>query len=563
MSACPICGKPVDALRARNVKVRGIQVVAYCSPECLAQAGDSTAVAVPAKPSVAPDSGPVIEIRYEPASGVVTSAKDERTPKPELIKPEAKADDKKADKKADDKKADKKADDKKAEKKADDKKVEKKTEDKPKPVLRIVEEAGAAPRSITPPTGAPIQKIEPEKVSPKKLATDQLEPGKRRLTRETLKRDNSNVDQAEDWLDDEPANAADARPGTELESEKGGTKRALLVLLVIGLLAAGGVILYKFVLNKSTASPKTSTGSLGTTPDSNPGAGSDPGSGSQAQRVVGPAVPEPPEDKRTPLQRSTEVLNHWLAAKDSPRVQRVAAAALSRTQDKVAIERLATALQTDKIEEAGRLDVAYALARAGDKRGVDAIMAMVAAPRRDDKLTVGRMLVQLGDTRAVTALSPYLELTQHKLGAAEWLARLQEPRAIKALEQIRADEKSTADDKARAAIALTHAGKAGFTDELHALLADPRFNWFAAEALASKRDEAARPVLVKLLDVTSLRVGAARSLRLLSPQGKHDAEVKLLLAALDDPNKQRDMEQVSIAEAILLLVGEPAWVERQ
>jgi len=68
MSACPTCGKPVDALRARNVKVRGIQVVAYCSPECLAAAGESSSTAVPTESGgipaqtkqVAPDSGPVI-----------------------------------------------------------------------------------------------------------------------------------------------------------------------------------------------------------------------------------------------------------------------------------------------------------------------------------------------------------------------------------------------------------------------------------------------------------------------------------------------------------------------
>ncbi len=568
MSACPICGKPVDALRARNVKVRGIQVVAYCSPECLAQAADSAAI--PAPKQVAPDSGPVIEIRYEPASGVVTSAKDERKPEPELIKLEKKSDEKKKDKKAD--KKDRKAESQKADdQKADDKKPDDKKADdaQPRPVFKIIEEAGGTPRSVTPPKGAPILLKKPvEAVSPAKLsdAEAKLEPGKRRLTRETLKRDNSNVDQAEDWLDDEPANVAAERSGTEVEGEVrgGGRNRALLILVLLAIIGAGVVIAVKFLGGKSTAAVKQGTGAMGSATTTTP-AEAAPGS-ARATRVVGPTQPAESaeqEDKRPPLARATEVLKHWLAAKDSPRVQRLAAAALSRTGDKDAIERLAIALQKDTLEDAGRHDVAYALARAKDKRGLDAMTAAIAAPRRDDKLTVGRLLVQLGDTRAVTALTPYLELPQHKLGAAEWLARLNEPRAIKVLEQIRADDKATPDDKARTAIALTLAGKSGFSDELHALLEDPRWNWFAAEALATKRDDVARPVLVKLLEVTSLRVGAARSLRVLAPERTYDAELKTLIAALDNPDKQKDTEQLTIAEAILLLAGPPAWAEHQ
>lgn len=565
MNACPICGKPVDALRARNVKVRGIQVVAYCSPECLAQAADSAGV--PAPKQVAPESGPVIEISYEPVSGVVTSAKDERTPTPELIKLDDK---KKSDKKAD-KKSDKKADKKAEAKKPDDKKpdvVDDKSE--PRPVFKILEEAGGTARSVTPPKGALIQpalldnrSTSAEKVSPAKLSD--AAPGKRRLTRETLERDNKNVDQAEDWLADEPANVHGVRSGTEVEGavRGGGGKRALLILVLIAIIGAGVVLAVKFLGGRSDA-VKQGTGTIGSATSSQPDA-TEAGS-ARATRVVGPSQPieaVEPDDKRPPLARATEVLKHWLAAKDSPRVQRLAAAALSRTGDGDAIERLALALQKDTLEDAGRHDVAYALARAKDKRGLDAMTAAIAAPRRDDKLTVGRLLVQLGDTRAVTALTPYLELPQHKLGAAEWLARLAEPRAIKALEQIRADEKATPDDKARTAIALTLAGKPGFGDELHALLKDPRWNWFAAEALATKRDDAARPVLVKLLEVTSLRVGAARSLRALAPERTHDAELKTLITALDHPDKQKDTEQLTIAEAILLLSGPPAWAEHQ
>ncbi|HEY6037462.1 MAG TPA: hypothetical protein VIV58_24445, partial [Kofleriaceae bacterium] len=93
---CPVCGKPVDSLRAPAVGVRDGKVVSYCSREHALQ-GESKPTAVPprvpeaeqkkkrttpnagiATPSSTYDSGPVIEIVHEPASGVVTSAPDAR-----------------------------------------------------------------------------------------------------------------------------------------------------------------------------------------------------------------------------------------------------------------------------------------------------------------------------------------------------------------------------------------------------------------------------------------------------------------------------------------------------
>ena len=37
MMPCPICGKPVDPLRAPAVSVRDGKVVPYCSKECAAR----------------------------------------------------------------------------------------------------------------------------------------------------------------------------------------------------------------------------------------------------------------------------------------------------------------------------------------------------------------------------------------------------------------------------------------------------------------------------------------------------------------------------------------------
>ena len=106
MNACPVCGKPVDPLRAPAVGVRDGKVVAYCSrehaleaetkptavPKPKPRAASEPAFRIPeadqkkkrtpaagiATPESTYDSGPVIEIVHEPASGVVTSAPDAR-----------------------------------------------------------------------------------------------------------------------------------------------------------------------------------------------------------------------------------------------------------------------------------------------------------------------------------------------------------------------------------------------------------------------------------------------------------------------------------------------------
>jgi HEAT repeat protein/YHS domain-containing protein len=102
---CPVCGKPVDPLRAPAVGVRDGKVVSYCSREHAQEAETKPTVVAKPKPRASSepafripeadrkrstphagiatpestyDSGPVIEIVHEPASGVVTSAPDAR-----------------------------------------------------------------------------------------------------------------------------------------------------------------------------------------------------------------------------------------------------------------------------------------------------------------------------------------------------------------------------------------------------------------------------------------------------------------------------------------------------
>ena len=174
------------------------------------------------------------------------------------------------------------------------------------------------------------------------------------------------------------------------------------------------------------------------------------------------------------------------------------------------------------------------------------------------KLEAARRLALLGDKRAIDTLAQNLEVSQLRLGAAEQLAYLAEPRAIKELQAIQADPKSSPDDKARAAIALGHAGKAEVAPALHLLLNDARFNAFAAASLARLHDASAHALLVKQLEVSSLRVTAARSLRVLDPRLD---PVPLLPPLVANLASAKDTEQVQAAEAVLLLAGPVAWSE--
>lgn len=464
MTPCPVCGKPVDALRAPAARVQAGKVVAYCSKEC-AQAAetkptpklDPAAVApaiaakrtpakgtpakrTPASGVVVPasardlDSGPVIEILHEPASGVVTSAGDVRV-------------------------------------------------------------SGAAASSSRVEADGAIQ-----------IA------------------DTGHLD---DYVDVEPR-----------------SRTGLVVLLLLLAVSAGVFAAYQLgyldeLLHRGSDAAVVP-------PHREPAA------------APAPADAALPVTADAALDRARTVLRTQIRS-DSPRIQRIAASALARTGDPEALTQLANGLPKETSDIA-RLDIAYALARGGDKRGVDALVQALTAPRRDVKAEAAGRLALLGDKRAVPVLVEFLEISQHRLSAAEQLAPLADPRALDALDKIIADDKASPDDKARAAIALGYAGKAEVAPALRALLTDARFNAFAAAALASLHDAAARPVLVKQLEFPSLRIGAARALRRLEPALDPMPLLPGLLAAL---GSAKDTEQVQAAEAILLIAGPVAWSEHE
>jgi HEAT repeat protein len=244
---------------------------------------------------------------------------------------------------------------------------------------------------------------------------------------------------------------------------------------------------------------------------------------------------------------------------DSLRIQRVAASALARTGDPEAIATLTAALGKETSDIA-KLEIAYAMARGGDKHGTDALVEQLHATRRDVRLEAARRLALLGDKRAAPVLTEYLDVSQLRLGAAEQLAYLADPAALKALDAVRADPKATHDEQARATIALGIAGRKDVIPALEALLSEKGNDAFAAAALAELHDAKARPVLVQLLARPSRRAEAAWALRRLDPQLDPGPLLPPLLATLASA---KDTEQVEAAHAILLLAGPLTWTERE
>lgn len=329
------------------------------------------------------------------------------------------------------------------------------------------------------------------------------------------------------------------RAATEPVTRRSGGPLVLVMVVVLG--GAGAFLAYQFLI--ANRAP--------TTQQAKPVVVAD------AAIADAPAPEVPAIDPAAAVAQARAVLAANVKS-GTPRVRRVAAAALARTGDEAAIAALADALAREKTD-VSKLDLAYALARAGDKRGFDALVAGLSSTRRDVKIQAGRLLALLGDQRAVPALAAFLDVSQLRLGAAEQLAYLAEARALKVLDQIRASADSSADDKARATIALGIAKRKEVVPDLHALLANKQFNVFAATALAQLEDPAAKPVLIEQLAIPSLRVEAARLLRRLQPTIDPRPHLPALVAML---TSNKDTEQVQVAEAILLLAGDVRWSER-
>ncbi|HSS03414.1 MAG TPA: hypothetical protein VLM79_40400 [Kofleriaceae bacterium] len=531
---CPVCNKAVDPLRSRFVAVRSGKVVAYCSAECAQSQGveqrpvrspvtpvtpvtPATGVptAIPTPPSGIPahtppagltkqtkqtpasgvplaslgppvpvtpppgvpislESGPVIEITHEPASGVVTSARDERT------EPRAKHPDE----------------------------IE-------MAAFWTADKQSGAIKTIRDPGSGAIKAAGRDDTTLSRWAADD--------TAELKDSQRARAESAE--IDDEPP-------------RRGGRLRLAIVILL--LLGAGGFLVYQYLVKNGLAAATRQP------PPAPPAA---------ARAVPEPSrTVEPVVDISAAVGQARATLEADLSA-TSPRLQRLAAAALARTQHPAARTLLAAQMAQSSpsdLSEIARLDLAYSLARGGDKRGADALAMALRSQRAEVRDEAARLLALLGDRRAVSHLTDVLAVPQRRLGAAEHLAHLDDPHAIKVLEQTWADAASSANDKARAAIALATAGHRDVAPALRTMLADPHFNAFAAAALAELRDRAAQPVLVHQLESPALVVRAARALRRLDPALDPRPVLPRLLEVL---KTGRDTDQVQAAEAILLLAG--------
>ena len=240
------------------------------------------------------------------------------------------------------------------------------------------------------------------------------------------------------------------------------------------------------------------------------------------------------------------ILEGYLASK-SQRIQRIAAAALSRTGHEKAIARLRWLLRAEPVE-LRKIEIAYALARAGDKDAQKVLRRRMDHKRRDVRLDAARSLVLLGDNSGASVLERMLSVRSHRLGAAGLLARIGVTRGIKVLEKALKDGKVSKENKMRALVALGMAGDDSVRERLRELLADRQYSVGAASALAVLSDEAAVETLQKQLALPSLRVQAALSLRRMGAP----ADLEVLAAALENGS---DPARVSAAEAVLILAG--------
>ena len=500
MTTCPTCQRPVDPLRAPVVGVRDGKVVSFCSRECAAGASAPVVAATEAAAAAAADAPKAKKrARTQPPRS------PPKTPAGGVPTRETPADG----------------------------------------VPKRMTPADGVPQRLTPAAGVPSGGV-PSGSVPRLDSGPIIEiirEATSRAVREEPPIQVSETGRIDDYVDvDGPP------PG----------KRMWLVV-VLGVLVIGAVAAYALVYRHGDSNAAV-------VPRSPPAADEAPGS-------AAPTTPAPPVaphvDPAAALSRARGVLGALLAS-TSPRIQRIAALALARTGDPAALARLTADLATEPSDIA-KLDIDYGLARAqgtdpavatAAKRGADALVAALSgANRRDVRDEAAARLVRLGDARGISTLAASLDVGEFRLAAAEKLAPLAEPRALKVLGEIRADATASADDRARAAIALAVAGAApgaapvpaDVIASLHALLPDPRFAPMAASALAGLHDDAARPVLVKDLAIPSLRVDAARALRRLDPSLDPSQLLPSLLSALASG---KDTDEVSAAEAILLLTGD-------
>ncbi len=329
---------------------------------------------------------------------------------------------------------------------------------------------------------------------------------------------------------DEPdklAPAASVRAGKRLGKRH--------VLMIAGAILVGGMIIAII----EAVSPSTPS-DAGATTDARSAA---------AEPEPAPAPQVPPED--APLDENKLAAAavgelRKMMQSESPRIVRDASLALSREHDAKAMEVLLAGLDTEPSPHA-RLKIAYALARAGNERGIAELKKALSDKRRDVRMDAARSLTKLGDDSGRKALRAMLRIRTHKIGAAGVLAMLGDEQGLKLLRDTLAKDKAP-EAKMRAAVYLGAAGQQEVRGKLHEILENgDRVG--AAAALAVLGDRSAIDTLTEQLAITAMRVDAAVSLRRLGA----DVELELLAVALLESD---EISRVSAAEAILILTDD-------
>ncbi|MBP9086193.1 MAG: hypothetical protein KBG15_08740 [Kofleriaceae bacterium] len=322
-------------------------------------------------------------------------------------------------------------------------------------------------------------------------------------------------------------------------------RRAWLLGGIVLVLALAGLAYVKFAAHPKSTAPAPAMVQSATVVDT-------------SLRVDAVVAPSAADVKARALQVLRELMDSSV-----PRVQRVAAAALARTGDTKAIAKLQRLIASEQSALA-KLEMSYAIARGGDKSGRLLLQQALTASGRDQKGDAATLLVQLHDgaeTAAVATLTGFLSISQHRLSAAEALAPLRTAAAIKVLDEMAISTTIPADQRSRAVIALAHAGRRDVIPQLTKLLTDPLYNAAAAIALAALGEVSAAPVLREHLRLTSLQVAAARSLRKLAVTAPSVLPAEVIVALADALQGDKDTVRAGAAEVVLLLTGDAAWTE--
>lgn len=515
---CPVCQKPVDALRARFVRVVAGQVTAYCSEACKNQdAGAFGDVLATGRNDGLRVTPPVREYPVAPAVQAVVGS------------PAAPA-----------------------------------VSAAVAPAVVIAPATIAAPPAVVPEVAKspaePVGKAATVKtVAPKKSVSSADIAATRKAA--AVKSEGAAVRDAAKALGAARATSSattEAGPTSTVSQELGlaetvsaspGTRNRTWWLVggTIAVIAVAGLAYVKFARQgKPGAKPEATLPSTPATV------------GDAAPSATDAVTPSAADVKARALQVLTELMES-----SAPRVQRVAAGALARTGDANAIRKLHTLIASEQSALA-KLEMSYAIARGGDKSGRLLLQQALTSTGRDQKGDAATLLVQLhdgGETAAVATLTGFLSISQHRLSAAETLAPLRTPAAIKVLDEMAISTTIPADQRSRAIIALAHAGRRDVIPQLTKLLTDPLYNADAAIALAALGEVSAAPVLREQLRLTSLQVAAARSLRKLAVTAPSVLPAETIVALSDALQGDKDTVRAGAAEVVLLLTGDAAWTE--